>query len=126
MPKIAFTAKAFVRALQLYGADVFKLVPFFGKLYVDENKLCALTRDNHLDESWMKPIVEHWFDISNYHDDSFAAEWEKLVMLDKDYPDNIIVFVDSLSEYSKLNRTYASDELLTVDQLPLLLKQHNN
>lgn len=121
-PKIAFTAKALVRALQLYGEDVFKLVPIFGKLYVDEDKLCSITCNDHLDELWIKPIVEHWFDIRNYYDDVFESECEKLAMLDKDYPDNILVFIDTLAEYSKLNRIYASDELLTVDQLPLLLK----
>lgn len=122
IPKIAFTAKALVRALQLYGEDMFKLVSIFGKLYVDEDKLCEITHNSHLDEPWMKPIIEHWFDIRSYHDDIFASECEKLAMLDKDYPDNILVFVDTLAEYSKLNRIYASDELLTVDQLPLLLK----
>ena len=39
------------------------------------------------------------------------------------YPDNVIVVVDKLREYSRLNRIYANDELYTTEKLQELLFQ---
>lgn len=126
-PKIAFTANAFVRALQTYGEDVFKLVPFFGKIRINEKALCCHPQimKTSLTEEWMQSLLHHWFDIVDYFPEAIT-EMDGLKKLNSFDVDNVIVFVDTLYEYSTLNRTYATDELYTVDQLPLLLYSHQN
>lgn len=124
-PRIAFTANAFVHALQEYGEYLFDLVPIYGKLYVSEWHLCS-NRDvvqAHLDADWLKPLLHHWFDITDPPPFGENDEITILSKLDQLYPDNVIVVVDKLGEFSRLNRVYSNDELYTTEQLFKLIKE---
>lgn len=124
-PRIAFTANAFIHALQKYGEHLFTLVPAYGKLFVNEYCLCGneeVTRA-HLDDEWMKPLVNHWFDIVDPPPFGETDEITILSKLDTLYPDNVIIVVDKLREYSRLNRVYANDELYTTEQLLELIME---
>lgn len=122
-PRIAFTANAFVHALQTYGESLFNLVPVYDKLYVSEWHLCGNEEiiQAHLDDAWLKPLIEHWFDIIDPPPFGETDEIAILSKLDELYPDNVIIVVDKLREFSRLNRIYASDALITTEQLLLLL-----
>lgn len=123
-PRIAFTANAFVHALQTYGENLFELVPVYGKLFVNEHYLCGhkeITRA-HLDEAWLAPLLQHWFDIQDPPPFGETDEIAILAKLDLLYPDNVIVVVDKLREYSRLNRVYSNDELCTTENVGELLR----
>lgn len=122
-PRIAFTANAFVHALQTYGESLFKLVPIYDKLIVSEWHLCGNEEvvQAHLDDEWLRPLTEHWFDIIDPPPFGETDEITILSKLDELYPDNVIIVVDKLREFSRLNRIYASDALITTEQLLLLL-----
>lgn len=124
-PKIAFTANAFVHALQEYGEYLFDLVPIYGKLYVSEWHLCGNQDvvEAHLDADWLKPLLHHWFDIEDPPPFGETNEIAILSKLDQLYPDNVIVVVDKLREFSRLNRVYSNDELYTTEQLFKLIKE---
>lgn len=124
-PRIAFTANAFVHALQTYGENLFELVPVYGKLFVNEHYLCGHREiiPAHLDEEWLAPLLRHWFDIQDPPPFGETDEIAILTKLDLLYPDNVIVVVDKLREYSRLNRIYANDELYTTEKLRELLCQ---
>ena len=124
-PRIAFTTNAFVHALQTYGEQLFTLVPVYGKFFVNEHYLCG-NREivcSHLDDDWLKPLMNHWFDIVDPPPFGETDEITILSKLDELYPDNVIVVVDKLREYSRLNRIYANDELYTTEKLQELLFQ---
>lgn len=118
-PRIAFTANAFVHALQTYGENLFELVPTYGKLFVNEYHLCGHREITHahLDEEWLKPLIHHWFEIADPPPFGETDEITILSKLDQLYPDNVIIVVDKLREYSRLNRVYANDELYTTEEL---------
>lgn len=127
-PKLAFTTNAFVRALQTHGELIFQLVPIYGKLLVDEHALIGHPEivNEHLDTPWLKALIDHWFDIKDpyvgIHAVSQEEELTNLIKLNHIEVDNVIVFVDKLSEYSALNRTYANDDLKTVADIPNFLE----
>lgn len=124
-PRIAFTVNAFVHALQTYGEDLFLLVPTYGKLFVNEHCLCG-NREivcAHLDDEWLKPLMNHWFDIIDPPPFGETDEITILTKLDQLYPDNVIVVVDKLREYSRLNRVYSNDELYTTENIGELLRK---
>lgn len=120
-PKFAFTANAFVHCLQTYGDKLFDLVPKYGKLYVNEKALCEHEQvvRTSLDEPWLRVLIDHWFDITDPDPSTHSLETELTILseLDKLYPDNLYVVVDKLREYSRLNRIYSDDELLTTIDL---------
>ena len=100
-------------------------MPAYGKLFVNEYCLCGneeVTRA-HLDDEWMKPLVNHWFDIVDPPPFGETDEITILSKLDTLYPDNVIIVVDKLREYSRLNRVYANDELYTTEQLLELIME---
>lgn len=123
-PRIAFTANAFVHALQTYGEALFLLVPTYGKLFVNEHYLCGNREiaQSHLDDEWLKPLMNHWFDIVDPPPFGESDEITILTKLDLLYPDNVIVVVDKLREYSRLNRVYSNDELYTTEDIGELLR----
>ena len=124
-PRIAFTTNAFVHALQTYGENLFLLVPTYGKLFVNEHYLCGhreIVR-SCLDDEWLKPLMNHWFDIIDPPPFGESDEIAILAKLDQLYPDNVIVVVDKLREYSRLNRVYANDELYTTEKLWSLIEE---
>lgn len=124
-PRIAFTSNAFIHALQTYGEQLFSLVPVYGKFFVNEHYLCG-NRDvvrAHLDDEWLKPLMNHWFDIVDPPPFGETDEITILSKLDQLYPDNVIIVVDKLREYSRLNRVYANDELYTTEQLLDLIRE---
>ena len=123
-PKIAFTANAFVHALQIYGENLFlKLVPTYGKLFVNENTLCGQADiiQASISDEWLTPLINHWFEITNPPPFGETDEITILSKLDSLYPDNVIVVVDKLREFSRLNRVYSNDELYNVEQLYSLM-----
>lgn len=122
-PRIAFTANAFVHALHFYGAHLFDLVPTYNKLYVSEIHLCnhPAIQQASLDDEWLSPLISHWFDIINPPPFGERDEITILAKLSNLYPDNIIIVVDKLQEYSRLNRIYSNDELYTTEKLYNLL-----
>ena len=124
-PRIAFTSNAFVHALQEYGEHLFSLVPVYGKFFVNEYYLCGHREvvRAHLDDEWLKPLINHWFDIVDPPPFGETDEITILSKLDTLYPDNVIVVVDKLREYSRLNRVYANDELYTTEQLLDLIRE---
>lgn len=127
-PKLAFTANAFVHCLQEYGESLFQLVKKHGKLYVCERALCEHPEvdTTSLTADWLKVLLNHWFDILDPPHREEYDEMASLVCLDSFYPDNVIVVVDKLREYSRLNRTYANDELITTEQLyNLIMEAHD-
>ena len=104
---------------------MFELVPVYGKLFVNEHYLCGNREvvHSHLDDEWLKPLINHWFDIADPPPFGETDEIAILSRLDELYPDNVIVVVDKLREYSRLNRVYANDELYTTEELQELLSQ---
>lgn len=123
-PKIAFTANAFVHALQIYGENLFfKLVPIYGNLFVNENALCGQEYiiQASISDKWLAPLIDHWFEITNPPPFGETDEITILAKLDTLYPDNIIIVVDKLREFSRLNRVYSNDELYSVEQLYSLM-----
>lgn len=101
------------------------MVPIYGKLYVSEWHLCGNREivHAHLDDDWLKPLLHHWFDIIDPPPFGENDEITILSKLDQLYPDNVIVVVDKLREFSRLNRVYSNDELYTTEQLFKLIKE---
>lgn len=127
-PKLAFTANAFVHCLQEYGEGLFRLVKKYGKLYVCERALCEHPEvdTTSLTADWLQILLNHWFEILDPpHRDEYD-EMASLVCLDSLYPDNVIVVVDKLREYSRLNRTYANDELITTETVGMMIREIYN
>ena len=124
-PRIAFTANAFVHALHTYGENLFELIPVHGKLFVDENTLCGHAEivRAHLDDEWIKPIIHHWFEIESPPPFGYTDEISMLAKLSEIYPDNVVIVVDKLREYSRLNRVYANDELCNTEELWSLIEE---
>lgn len=126
-PRIAFTSNAFITALREYEDDLFNLVKTYGKLYVSEYHLCQnpFIKNASLHCSWLTPLIDHWFDIQDPPPFGETDEITILTYLDKLYPDNIIIVVDRLEEYSRLNRIYSNDELYLVNDLYKLIKKNS-
>lgn len=122
-PRIAFTSSAFVTALKEYDYHLFDLVKKYGKLFVSEHHLCINpeVKQTSIHCSWLLPLIQHWFDIQDPPPFGETDEITILAHLDKLYPDNIIIVVDKLEEYSRLNRVYSNDELYLVNDLYKLI-----
>lgn len=122
-PVLAFTANAFVHCLQTYGENLFRLLEKYGKFYVSEWHLCGHREITHahLDEEWVKPILTHWFDLIDPPPFGETDEITILSKLNDLHPDNVLVVVDKLREYSRLNRVYSNDELITTEDIGTML-----
>lgn len=118
-PKYAFTANAFVKAIEYYGERLFTLP---GKLIVVENALL-----NHPDVKDMSTLVnpvaaiihKHWFDIESpvIYGLTDNQEWQALERLYDHHPDELYLCIDTVNELAYFNRVYSNDELLNVVEL---------
>lgn len=122
-PKLMFTAGAFYQALARYGEDLFLLNKDYGPLYVTERALLdyPLIKTSHFPDPIPMLIKKHWFDIKDPPPNGESGELNILIEQDKFYPDNVIIFVDNLREFSILNRSYGHDDLKSIDQLQFMI-----
>lgn len=119
LPKYAFTANAFVKAIEYYGERLFALP---GKLIVVENAL--LEHPDVKDKSTVVDpvaaiITKHWFDIESpaTYGLKDEQEWQALERLYDQHPDELYLCIDTLNELAYFNRVYSNDELLNIAEL---------
>lgn len=117
--RIAFTSDAFIHCLQLYP-NLFQLTNNHGKLLVGMNYLYQneIIQNTSLDIPWLDNLRTNWFLVEDIPTSIAHTELTSLIALDKQYPDDLIIIVDKLEQYAKLNTVYGEDSLLT----PLLLQ----
>lgn len=119
-PKYAFTANAFVRALEFWGQDLFTLPT---KIIVCEHSLLThpAIKDVSSSISHVAALVhKHWYDIESpltYGLSESDNEWQALERLANQHPDNVYLCIDTINELAYFSRVYASDELLNIAEL---------
>ena len=122
--RLAFTATALFQGIHYYGEKFFKLTEKYGNLIVHEYSIATdpVLKDLPLTNSISKSIMEHWFNFQVECSSPLVNQFTYLKRLDKKYPDDLIVFVGNLAEFSVLNRTYGEDCLKSIEYIGELLK----
>ena len=118
-PKYAFTANAFIKALEYYGENLFQLP---GKLIIVENALLehpAVKDQSTIISPIAAMIHKHWFDIESpsMYGLNDEQEWQALERLYDRHPDELYLCIDTINELAYFNRVYSNDELLNIAEL---------
>ena len=114
----AFTSRAFVQAVYLYGESLFEYAINKNiKIYVVEE---ALLRDKFaqvpISES-ERPILKYWHYLNSPPPFGETNEFLILNKLDNLHPDEVDIFVYNLYEFAWMNRTYSNDDIYIAEDI---------